>query len=383
MPEVKIMNITWKNCIRISICALAVILAATYFNAALGFLSVLLTAVTPIFIGIVIAYILNILMSFYERHYFTKKADKKVVSKSRRPVCLTAAILTLCAIIAFISRLVIPELVSCVKFLISEIPPAIEYLLKNEVITRYIPREMIKSLSEINWEEYISKLVSWITTGLGGTVNTIVAAVSSFISGIITAFISIIFAVYLLIEKEKLTLQGKRLMKQYLRPDYKKKIMHIMSVLNDCFHKFIVGQCTEAVVLGVLCAIGMSLLRLPYAAMISALVGFTAIIPVAGAYIGAIIGAIMILTVSPIQAIIFIVFLLILQQLEGNLIYPKVVGNTVGLSAIWVLAAITIGGGIAGIPGMLFGVPIAATLYRLLRDDVQKREKGVTSEQNC
>ncbi len=372
------MNITWKNCIRVSICALITFFIIHYFDAGVAFLGVLLAAVTPVIIGFVVAYILNILMSFYERHYLPRLSGKKAVYKSRRPVCITAAILTLCGIIAFISRLVIPELVSCVKFLISEIPPAIEYLLKSELITHHIPKEVIKTLSEINWQEYLQKLISWVTSGLGGTVNTIVSALTSVVSGIITAFISIIFAVYLLLDKEHLTTQCKRLMKNYMRPDHKKKFMYVLSVLNDCFRRFIVGQCVEAVVLGVLCALGMTLLRLPYAAMIGTLVGFTAIIPVAGAYIGAVIGAIMILTVSPLQSVIFLVFLVILQQVEGNLIYPKVVGNTLGLSAIWVLSAITIGGGICGIPGMLFGVPIAAALYRLLRDDVEKREQKMS-----
>ncbi|MBR5219217.1 MAG: AI-2E family transporter [Clostridia bacterium] len=371
------MNITWKNCIRISISALVTLFIIHYFDVGVAFLGVLLKAVTPILIGFIAAYILNILMTFYERHYFPKLSHKKAVYKSRRPVCITAAILTLCGIIAFISRLVIPELVSCVKFLLAEIPPAIEYLLKNKTITQNIPKEIIKTLSEINWQEYLQKLISWVTSGLGGTVNTIVTAVSSVIGGIITAFLSIIFAVYLLLDKERLTAQCKRLMKNYMRPDHKKKLVYVLHVLNDCFHRFIVGQCVEAVVLGVLCALGMSLLRLPYAAMIGTLVGFTALIPVAGAYIGAVIGAIMILTVSPIQALIFIVFLIILQQVEGNLIYPKVVGNSLGLSAIWVLAAITVGGGICGIPGMLFGVPIVATLYRLISDDAKKREQSV------
>ena len=150
--------------------------------------------------------------------------------------------------------------------------------------------------------------------------------------------------------------------------------MYVLSVLNDCFRRFIVGQCVEAVVLGVLCALGMTLLRLPYAAMIGALVGFTAIIPVAGAYIGAVIGAIMILTVSPIKALLFLVFILVLQQVEGNLIYPKVVGSSMGLPAFLVLAAVTVGGSLGGILGMLIGVPLTAAVYRLLKEDLKKAE---------
>ena len=146
--------------------------------------------------------------------------------------------------------------------------------------------------------------------------------------------------------------------------------LHVLAVLDESFHKYIVGQCTEAIILGVMCMVGMWILRLPYAAMISALIAFTALIPVAGAYIGGGIGALMIFTVSPVQALVFLIYLVVLQQLEGNLVYPRVVGTSVGLPALWVLAAVTIGGGVLGIAGMLLGVPLAAALYRLVREQV-------------
>lgn len=149
----------------------------------------------------------------------------------------------------------------------------------------------------------------------------------------------------------------------------------MMGVFNDAFHSFIVGQCMEAVILGCLCVVGMWILRFPYATMIGCLVGFTALIPVAGAYIGAIVGGFMIFTVSPFKALLFLVFIVVLQQLEGNLIYPKVVGASIGLPGIWVLAAVTVGGGVLGIGGMLLGVPLAAGLYQLIRSDVGTRKK--------
>ena len=151
---------------------------------------------------------------------------------------------------------------------------------------------------------------------------------------------------------------------------------YILSLTDECFHNYIVGQCTEAVILGVLCTIGMLILRLPYAVMIGAVIAFTALIPVAGAYIGGAVGFVLIVTVSPVKAIVFLIYLNVLQQLEGNLIYPRVVGSSLGLPAIWVLAAVTVGGGVMGILGMLLGVPLAAVLYRLLRADVNK---GVAS----
>ena len=148
----------------------------------------------------------------------------------------------------------------------------------------------------------------------------------------------------------------------------------MLKVLNDCFHRYVVGQCVEAVIIGVLCMIGMFIFRFPYATMIGTLVGFTALVPIAGAYIGAVVGAFMILTVSPLQAVLFVVYLTVLQQLEGNLIYPRVVGTSLGLPGMWVLAAVTVGGGLYGILGMLIGVPLAAAAYRLLKEDVSRRE---------
>ena len=209
---------------------------------------------------------------------------------------------------------------------------------------------------------------------MGSTVSTIYSAVSSVFSAIVTFFISLIFSVYLLLGKEQLQDQGKRLLHNYMRPKWVGKIMYVLNIVNDSFHRYIVGQCLEAVILGLLCMIGMFILGLPYAVMIGTLIGFTALIPVAGAYIGAGVGAVMVFTVSPVEALIFLIFVLVIQQVEGNLIYPKVVGNSIGLPAIWVLATVTIGGSLMGISGMLIGVPVAAALYRLIREDMARRE---------
>jgi len=208
--------------------------------------------------------------------------------------------------------------------------------------------------------------------------DTVFKTVLSVFSGIVTAVLAIIFAIYLLCSKDKLLSQFDRLLKRYLKPLWHKRITYTLGILNDSFHSFIVGQCIEAVLLGALCTIGMSILRIPYATMIGALIAFTALIPVAGAYIGAGVGAFMIMTVDPMKALIFLIFLLILQQLEGNIIYPKVVGSSIGLPGIWVLTAVTVGGGIFGVAGMLIGVPLAAALYRIIGNDVRKSE-GIES----
>ena len=182
----------------------------------------------------------------------------------------------------------------------------------------------------------------------------------------------LIFSFYLVLGRDRLARQSTRVLRRYVPQPIYDRIMYVLGVLNNAFHRYITGQCTEAVILGVLCTIGMMILRLPYATMIGALVGFTALIPIAGAYIGTIVGAFMILTVSPMKMLIFLIFLAVLQQVEGNLIYPKVVGSSIGLPGIWVLAAVTIGGGMMGVAGMLLGVPLASALYTLLRNDVNR-----------
>lgn len=368
------MNIEWKTCFRIGLSALILFLCIHYCDGALALLGRVLSAAAPVIIGFVIAYILNILMSFYERHYFTKWAHKGVIARSRRGVCMVLALLTFVGIVVLMVRLVIPELFSCVKILLSEVPPAIEKFLSSDFVKNILPADTLSELATIDWNEYISTVVGWVTAGLGSTMSTIFAAVSSVFSTVVTTFISLIFAIYLLLGKEQLMGQSKRLLQNYARPKWVKKITYLTEVFNDSFHRYIVGQFTEAIILGLLCIFGMLILRLPYAAMIGTLIGFTALIPVAGAYIGAGVGVIMILTVSPVKALIFLIFILVIQQIEGNLIYPKVVGSSIGLPGIWVLATVTIGGSLMGIMGMLIGVPIAAALYRLIREDMNRRE---------
>ena len=366
--------ITWKNCFKVGISALLLYLCIRFSENVFGFIALIVGALAPVIIGGVIAYLVNILMSFYERHYFPKLSHKKAVIKSRRAVCMPAAILTLLAIISLIFGLVIPELIECIKTFIKVIPKFVDGLLKNDFINRVIPEMLIERIDSVNWQSLVEKGIGFITQGFGGAVDVVFSTIMSIASGVVTGFLSIIFAIYLLASKEKLLGQSQRLCAVYLSEKKYRRVSYFFEVMNDCFRKYIVGQCIEAVILGILCMLGMLALGLPYAAMIGALVGFSALIPVAGAYIGAGIGAVMILTVSPVKALIFLVFLIVLQQLEGNLIYPRVVGNSLGLPAFWVLLAITVGGSVMGVVGMLIGVPITSALYRFLREDVNKRE---------
>ena len=194
--------------------------------------------------------------------------------------------------------------------------------------------------------------------------------VSSVVSGATSGVLAIIFAIYLLLSKEKLAGQLDRVIKHFIKKELYDKGRYVLSVANDAFRKFIVGQCTEAVILGVLCALGMLILRLPYAAMMGAVTAFTALIPVVGALIGGGIGCLLIFVESPTKALIFLIFIVILQQLEGDLIYPKVVGSSIGLPGIWVFVAVAVGSGMFGILGMMVSVPLAATAYRLLGNEL-------------
>ena len=373
------MKLEWKSCFRLGATVFLTFLAIHYWSSLTGLIGVLFSAASALILGCVIAYVLNILMSFYEKHYFPKN-QSKAVEKSKRVVCMLAAMLTLVAVVVLIIGLVLPELAACIRLLIAEIPEAIDsavaWLEETGLLATVMTEDAVASLMSINWQEKMTELISVLAAGVGGVAQVAVDAVSATVSGVAQFVIGLIFAIYLLIGKETLGGQVNRLMEHYLKPAWNEKIRYVVGIFDNSFHKFIVGQCIEAVVLGVLCIIGMTILRLPYAMMIGTLIGFTALIPVAGAYIGAGVGAFMILTVSPVQALIFLVFVVILQQLEGNLIYPKVVGSSIGLPGVWVLAAVTIGGGIMGIPGMLLGVPTVASVYQLVRNDLNK-EKGI------
>lgn len=365
------MKVEWKSCAKIGVSAFLLYLCITYWFCFANLITALFRAAMPLLIGCVIAYIINILMHFYEQHYFptTKSVNLK---KSRRPVCLLAAFATLIIIVSIIAILVIPELISCVELLVSQIPGAVSSFVKWLESKDAVPENILASVSSIDWKEKMDQVIGMLTTGVGNVLGTAINAVSSLFSNVVTALLALIFSIYCLLSKEKLGNQFDRLIKRYMQTDHYSKIKYVLFVMNECFHKYIVGQCTEAVILGTLCAIGMLILRIPYAAMTGAVIAFTALIPVAGAYIGAAVGAFMIMTVSPVKAVIFLIFLVILQQVEGNMIYPRVVGASMGLPAIWVLAAVTVGGGMMGILGMLLSVPLTAVIYRLLREDVNR-----------
>ena len=356
------------------LCALYLI--ASNIGSVIGGISFVVSALKPFFIGCVTAYIVNIPMSFFEKHYIFKG---KVMQKCKNSFCMIGAFLCVAAILFLVVNLVLPELISCISLLADKIPPALEaaykYVMENWLSDDVLPG-LYNSLSSqsIDWQSLVQRGINVIFSGVGGAMNYLISTVSSTLLTIFDVAVGIIFSIYMLLNKRKLKSQVSRLTDAYMKPQIKSRAAYVLDVLDHSFHHFIVGQCTEAVILGLLCIIGMLLFRFPYAVMIGTLVGFTALIPVAGAYIGAGVGAFMIFTVSPFQALMFLIFIIVLQQIEGNVIYPKVVGSSISLPGMWVLLAITLGGSIAGISGMLVGVPLTAALYQLVRADVKKRQ---------
>ena len=368
------MEITRRSCIRLGLSLFAVYIGVVYWPVAQAAASALLCAARPLMIGGVIAYVINILMSFYERHVL-EHAQRGLVRKLRRPLCLLAAFATLVIVLTALVYLVVPQLAASVELLTAQIPGAIASGLAWLESMHIVPQDLLSPLAAIDWKARMEQIIGAVTAGVGNVMGTAVNLVSSAFSGVVTAVFALIFSIYLLMGKERLSRQLRSAAKRYIRLRAYCRICHVLCVTNECFHRYIVGQCTEAVILGVLCALGMMLLKLPYAAMTGAVIAFTALIPVAGGYIGAGLGAFMIFTVSPVKALVFLIYIVILQQLEGNLIYPRVVGSSMGLPAIWVLAAVAVVGGVWGVLGMLVGVPITASIYRLLRESVYAQQE--------
>ncbi len=365
------MRISWKNCLQVGITIFLLYLGIHYWPNITQIGKACLSAAAPLIVGCAIAYVVNILMSSYEKRIL-HKAKNPWLQKIRRPLCIILSLMTLVAVVALVCFLIIPQLIDCIILIFEVVPVMIEDALIALNEMNLLSEETLKPLLDIDWTSKLEPLVQMLTSSLENVVTLVVNALSSVFSAVVNTLISVIFAIYLLMGKNTLGRQIKKVMRYFLPNSWHKSIRYFFLTLNDCFRRYVIGQCTEAVILGVLCMVGMWIFGFPYASMIGALVAFTALIPIAGAYIGAIVGAFMILTVSPMQALLFLVYIIVLQQLEGNLIYPRVVGTSLGLPGIWVLAAVTIGGGTMGILGMLLGVPLCATAYRLLKESVNQ-----------
>ena len=353
-------------------CCILIYLGFRHISSVAGAISWLIDLAKPLLIGAILALIFNVPMSFFERNL----RKKTKLRKGARPLAIVLALALVFGMFIGITVLVVPELIEAVKLIIQIAGGGLDQLAQMETNTALMgtPVGQYFAKLDIDWLGLKTQMEEWFKSQSGTFVNQAVGAASSFAGSLVTFFIGLVFAIYILSGKEKLKHQVCRLIHVWLPEKFGETLIHVSSVCSKTFRLFIAGQATEAIILGTLCMIGMAILRIPYAPMVGALVGVTALIPVVGAFVGTIVGAIMILTVDPFKAVVFVIFLLILQQIEGNMIYPKVVGSKIKLPAIWVLAAVTIGGNLGGPIGMLLGVPAASAAYALIKEATAKRE---------
>lgn len=340
-----------------------------------SFIDMLIRAFSHIFWAIILAYVINIMMSKIEK--YLKKVQNKIIIQLKRPISLFISIGLIVVICLSLIQLIVPEFLKAISVLTQTTPTYFNQLqdfLTN--IFKNIPylAQAIDSI-EINWKNLFSNLLSFAGTGVGNFIGTTFNLVSIITNSLFNFLLIFIFALYLLLEKDRFIRLYKRLTNLFLSPYHQSKLNLTLTIIHQSFRSFISGQCIEAVILGLLCTLGMLILRLPYAPMIGTLVGTINIIPIVGAYIGGAIGAFMVFTVSLKQAFVFLLFLCILQQIESHLIYPKVVGNSVGLPGIYVLASVMVFGTLAGIPGMFLGIPIVASIYKLGRLYIRELEE--------
>ena len=345
-----------------------------------AFLGVLLGLVMPFLIGGCVAFILTVPMRALERALFaryekSKSRPGRIAYKLRRPLSLVLTILLVLGVIAVVLFLILPEVGRSLGMLAANIPPFIERA--TQLLQQYSDQvplisSWLSSL-ELDWSGIVKSTWDFLQNGAGTLLGSVMGAAMSILGGLLTAVLAAVFSVYLLLQKEKLGGQGRKLLYGFLPEGGAGQTLSIAALSSRTFASFLSGQCLEAVILGCLFFIAMSVLRFPYALMISVLVGFTALIPLFGAFIGCAVGAFMILIIDPMRALWFVILFLVLQQIEGNLIYPKVVGGSVGLPSIWVLVAVTIGGSTMGIAGMLLFIPLCSVLYALLRRTVYER----------
>lgn len=333
---------------------------------------------TPLVIGIAAAFVLNLLLNLFEKKLLGKVFDKyPKIGKRRRGICLILTYLSSLMIITALIFFIIPQVIESastfVNKFVSNFPQygkSIQGFL-TELTNEWGLSEDLWDKIPSNWKE----IVQTVTNFAGDAISTLFNLTIGVTTSVINFFIGVIFSAYILASKEKLIRIFKKLNYAYVRPPYAEKLASLASETTTTFNRFVGGQLTEALILGSLCCIGMLILRIPYAPMISVLIGLTSLIPILGAYLGAIPSALILLMESPIKALIFIIFLIVLQQVEGNLIYPKVVGNAIGLEGFWVFLAITLGGSVFGVMGMLIGVPVVAVLYTVISKFTNERLK--------
>ena len=354
------------------------VVALWKFDVVLDVLKTIGQIIFPFILGGAIVFVINVPMSFLEKKIFENiKKENKAARKLARPVSLLLTIVLVVGVIALVMIGVIPQLTKTMGSLminITDFIPQIKIWIRDFF---HDNREIMKLVDQVqfNPDQAIRWGISLLGNGAGNMMNTTVSAVGSVVSGLATFFIAFSFACYVLFQKEKLHVQVRKVLFAFLPKQKADAFLKVCSLTYRTFANFLTGQCLEAVILGCMFVVTLSILRMPYALLIGVLIAFTALIPIFGAFIGCAVGSFLIFMVSPKQAIIFIIVFLVLQQIEGNLIYPHVVGESVGLPSIWVLAAVTIGGNLMGIVGMLVFIPLLSVVYTIFRKVVYQRLK--------
>lgn len=366
-----------KKIILIIAFAIAFYLGLKNISSFSGLMKYLSAIFAPIILGLALGFILNVLLRQVENILFKpiNKRCKKIWPKIRRPISILVTFILIVGIIAIVILIMIPGIQNTVQKLTANIPPFINDAQNKikEIQEVYPVTQTFLNNFNFDWNSTIKTVEGYIQGFGGSLLNSTVSVATSFVSGVVTFVFGLIFSIELLSRKEQLKSQTKRVVLAYLPEKVSEKIFKVAYLTNHAFTNFIVGQCTEACILAFLCFIGMNIFGFPYSPLISVFVAFMALIPIFGSFLSAAVGALLILVDSPVKALWFIVFFVVLQQIEGNLIYPRVVGSKVGLPPIWVLAAITIGANTFGLIGMIINIPIFSVIYVLLRENVHKR----------
>ena len=364
-------KIDYKKILEIVLIGIGCYWALNNFQIILDIFNSILAVIMPFLLGIMIAFILNVLMIRIEKILSRFILDKKYTS-FKRVISIIVSLLIVIGVIGIIITLINPELTNAIKVIVKSFPETFEQLQVwiNQNGNSFPQLETW--INSVDLNSIASELSGLFKIGLTGMLGSTVDVISMFFTSILNLVVGIVFALYILMSKETLKRQSHKLIDAYIPKRISVKLLEVGTLARTTFSNFVIGQTVEAFILGTLCAVGMAVLNLPYAPMVGSLVGITAFVPIVGAFIGGGIGAFMILTVDPMQALIFIIFLVVLQQLEGDLIYPRVVGSSVGLPSIWVLFAVTVGGGLWGITGMLFSVPVLSVVYALIKGHVNK-----------
>lgn len=357
-----------------------IVLVVWNWNSIMGLVGSIYKTLGPIINGAIFAYILNLLMVRYERLLTKLQVKMPLIKELKRPVSMLLSLLTFVLAVIMILVLVLPQLSTAISRFIEVIPSVSTWLQKAiEEYDAYFPQlQTLMSQLNINWGSLIQQSMTVLNSLSSNFLNITFTTITGVASNTINSILSLMVALYILGSKERLLLQGKRLIMAYLKPSHAQTLLDIIRLMNESFTNFFVGMTLEGIILGSLVTVAASIFNLPYAGMLGVIAGVMALIPIIGGYISAAVGTLMLLAVSPSQALFYLVMVIIIMQLEGNLIYPRVVGGSIGLPGLWVLVAFTVGGGLMGISGMILGIPLAATLYKLLGRDVLMREKRQT-----